>query len=236
MAKRGVMTVIFFLLALIVGVTSAQASSTIDFTASVISLSATLNEASWGGGLSGGTMTGQLTDNSPIPGGSFQDTKSYTSKIYSDLSFQGADYPSSTYTVPILATVQYTATITPDAANPSLNVTWNAYLSWDGGSSSIVDINLNPADFAGNTFTDTIAILCQIPFTAQEEMAYPESFYVVQIGHWELDQYPVTLTLNLEQSGQSAASAVPVPGSVYLLGSGLVVLVGRKFRLRSDKP
>jgi len=234
MTKRGLLLASFFLLALIPGITSAQAS-TIDFTVSVISLSANLNEEHWGGGVTGGTMTGQLTDNVPIPGETFQDTKFYTSKIYSDLSFQGAEFSSSTYTVPILATVQYTATITPDAANPSLNVTWNAYLSWDGGSSSIVT-NLNTADFAGNTFTDTIAILCQIPFTAQEEMAYPESFYVVQIGHWSFDQYPVTLTLNLEQSGLSALPAdplaVPVPGTVYLLGSGLVALAGRKIRLR----
>lgn len=235
MAKRGTMIATFFLLALFVGITSAQAS-TIDFTASVVSLSATLNEESWGGGVSGGTMTGQLTDNSPVPGGTFLDAKDFTSDIYSDLAFSGAEYTSGTYTVPITAKVHYTATITSDAANPFLNVTWNAYLSWAGGSSSIVQINLNPADLNGNTFTGTLDILCYIPFSAQEELSQPESFYVVQIGHWNDVQYPVTLTLHLEQSGgQSTASAVPVPGAVYLLGSGLVALVGKKLRLRPGK-
>ena len=62
-----------------------------------------------------------------------------------------------------------------------------------------------------------------------------ESFYVTTVGTVLGVNYPVTLYLHLEQSGQSAAVPAPVPGAAYLLGSGLVALVGRKLRLRPGK-
>ncbi len=131
MAKRRALITTFFLLAQIIGITSAQAS-TIDLTVTVSSLTGTINEAEWGGGLSVGALSGQLTDNAPISGGLVQDSAIFTSDIYSTIAFSGAEYTPGTYSVQCQAVVNYMAHITQDAANPFQNAAWNAYLSWGG--------------------------------------------------------------------------------------------------------
>jgi hypothetical protein len=130
------------------------------------------------------------------------------------------------------ALVDYTAEIIQDSANPFQNAAWNAYLSWGRTSktctSTIFPIILDPAALT----SDSISGNTTIDFT----ILFPVISPPVLGGDWEnIATGNITLPLYLEQSGLSAASAVPGPGTLYLLGSGLVALAARKVRLRFGK-